>query len=401
MVVAVHSPRGDSLPAARSLGDDGGRRAARSAAVPRVRRGTRRAIADAVLGRSSVWRYGMSVVLTGYAALLSLLVFPVTDRGPFLLFLAAVMLATWYGGLGPGLLATLLGYACVNYLFERPAGRIDAADPRTAIDAVVFVWVALLISWVHGRLRLAFQEASAARIEAEAAARLRDNVLAVVSHDLKGPLAVVDLWAQVLQRSSHALGTDTADEFAKHLVEMRRSVGGMLGMLDELLDFARGEMGHSLALERRPTDLVALAQRHIADVAGVTDGYRFSLETPDSAMIGQWDEQRLGRVLHNLIENAMKYSPSGGNVTVALRREPSVRGDVAVLSVSDSGIGIPADELPRVFDSMFRARNVALQTSGSGIGLASVKQIAEEHGGTVGIESTEHVGTTVTVRLPI
>src|SRR6185437_7751791 len=102
-----------------------------------------------------------------------------------------------------------------------------------------------------------------------------------------------------------------------------------------------------------------------------------------------------------LLSNAIKYSPRGGVIRVALRHEGAPEAGWAVVSVQDGGIGIPAVDLPRIFDRFYRAGNVALATSGSGIGLTSARQIVEQHGGTITVESTENVGSTFRVRLPI
>jgi two-component system phosphate regulon sensor histidine kinase PhoR len=96
----------------------------------------------------------------------------------------------------------------------------------------------------------------------------------------------------------------------------------------------------------------------------------------------------------------VKYSPQGGNVVVRLARRNDAAGSWAELSVADSGMGIPAEELPRVFERFYRASNAGV-VKGTGVGLATVRQIVEQHGGRIEIASTEGAGTTVTVRLPL
>jgi signal transduction histidine kinase len=109
---------------------------------------------------------------------------------------------------------------------------------------------------------------------------------------------------------------------------------------------------------------------------------------------------RLERVLENLLSNAIKYSPEGGSITVAIADE-EIGGPWAVLTVRDQGLGIPAADLPRVFERFQRARNVEGRIGGTGIGLASARQIVEQHGGTIAAESAEGTGSTFTVRLPL
>jgi signal transduction histidine kinase len=107
-------------------------------------------------------------------------------------------------------------------------------------------------------------------------------------------------------------------------------------------------------------------------------------------------------VLHHLLGNAVKYSPDGGEVTISVGREATRDGrEWATLSVRDQGLGIPAADLPHVFDRFHRAANVVGPIRGTGLGLSSARQVIEQHGGTVGIESTEGEGSTFTIRLPL
>ena len=117
-------------------------------------------------------------------------------------------------------------------------------------------------------------------------------------------------------------------------------------------------------------------------------------------LVGSWDRSRLERVLVNLLENAIKYSPNGGRVVMKVDRQPEPGGSYAVISISDQGVGIPTADLPRIFDQFHRAANVAEQIGGTGIGLTSVQQIVEAHGGTVAVESREGLSSTFTVTLP-
>jgi len=116
---------------------------------------------------------------------------------------------------------------------------------------------------------------------------------------------------------------------------------------------------------------------------------------------GLVDPVRLEQMLTNLLDNAVKYSPNDAAISVSLGLDSEDNGDWAVIAVQDTGIGIPAADLPHIFERFHRGGNVLEHYQGTGIGLASVKQTAEEHGGTISIASVEGVGTTVTVRLPL
>jgi len=126
-----------------------------------------------------------------------------------------------------------------------------------------------------------------------------------------------------------------------------------------------------------------------------TSGHEFMVDGPD-AVVGQWDDNRLRRVLVNLISNAVKYSPEGGQIAISVQPQ----GNEVAVSVRDTGIGIKPDDLPHMFEPFRRGRNVGA-VDGDGLGLVSVKRLVELHGGTVGVASEEGKWTTFTVRLPI
>ena len=125
------------------------------------------------------------------------------------------------------------------------------------------------------------------------------------------------------------------------------------------------------------------------------------MEAAEPALIGDWDARRLRRLLANLLDNAIKYSPDGGPIAIRIARASDPQGEWAALTVRDRGIGIPADDLPRLFERFHRGSNVTGRIAGTGVGLASVRQIVESHGGEVAVSSNEGEGTTLEVRLPL
>jgi signal transduction histidine kinase len=175
----------------------------------------------------------------------------------------------------------------------------------------------------------------------------------------------------------------------------------MAGQIEALLDVARLRAGRPLELNRRPTDLVALARAAAAEYQQTTEIHRIRVEAPEPEVRGEWDASRLERVLGNLLSNAIKYSPEGGEITVTIGRESDgASGDQAVLRVRDQGLGIPPASQPLVFDRFRRGDNVG-PIAGTGLGLAGVKAIVEQHGGTIVLESQAGQGSTFTVRLPV
>ncbi|HEU4793252.1 MAG TPA: HAMP domain-containing sensor histidine kinase, partial [Nitrolancea sp.] len=152
---------------------------------------------------------------------------------------------------------------------------------------------------------------------------------------------------------------------------------------------------------RQPTDLVALAQRVAEECQQITEHVEIRVDVMAPEIVGHWDQVRLARVLSNLFENAIKYSPHETVVTVVVKVEERTGGNWAILEVRDQGIGIPESELIRIFERFYRASNAAGQSKGTGLGLASSRQIAEQHGGTITVHSQPGKGSTFTVHLPI
>jgi PAS domain S-box-containing protein len=228
----------------------------------------------------------------------------------------------------------------------------------------------------------------------------KDAFLAAVSHDLKNPLSAITAWAQLLQRQATKLTVDETPRIVAGLEAIDRATGRVTGMINELLDLSRLRTGRPLDLDRQPVDLVALAHQVASELQPSTE-HQLEVAAEPADLVGDWDRARLERVLVNLNSNSVKYSPAGGTVRVEVAREAQDGEEWAVVRVSDRGIGIPEDELPRVFDRFYRGSNVVGKIEGSGIGLAGVRQIVEQHGGRVSAESQEQVGSTFTVRLPL
>lgn len=232
-------------------------------------------------------------------------------------------------------------------------------------------------------------------------ARQKDEFLSAVAHDLKTPISSIKGWAQVLQRrASRSEPVDPA-YLTRTLDQIDATATKMAVTVNSLLDATRIQMGRPLDLLARPVDLVALARQVATDHWQRTRRHEILVHATVPTLVGRWDAFRLERVLDNLLSNAVKYNPSAGTVTVTIRREDGPIGAWAVLQVHDEGMGIPAEDLPHVFEQFYRARNVASTVPGTGIGLAGVQQIVVEHGGTVSVESQEGAGTTMTVRLPV
>ncbi|GAC1314886.1 MAG: hypothetical protein NVSMB2_05130 [Chloroflexota bacterium] len=237
--------------------------------------------------------------------------------------------------------------------------------------------------------------------ERRALERQKDEFLATVSHDLKNPVASIKGWAQLLMRRAHRLPAPEREQWQHDLTTIEVTTRRLAAMIDELLDLTYVGMGRPLELHLQPTDLVALARRVANENQQLTDDHRITVQTPLETLLGVWDRARLERVVANLVSNAIKYSPDGGEVTLTLGQTVTSNGPVAQLSVSDRGLGIPFADQARIFDRFYRGASVASWIPGSGLGLASAKQLVDLHGGSISVDSAPSRGTTFVVQLPI
>jgi PAS domain S-box-containing protein len=264
----------------------------------------------------------------------------------------------------------------------------------------------------NARLYREAQEQAAIQVQlnaalAEATAQLRealqtrDEFLAAASHDLKNPIASIKAAAQLLQRRLSRRGQVPLEQLHEGLATIDTVATRAASQVDELLDVARLQLGRPLDLDRRAVDLVALVRAAIAECQTRTDRHSLSFDADEAQLVGYWDEPRLARVVVNLMENAVKYSPEGGRVQIDVSREEDGAGCCAILSVSDEGMGIPATELEQIFNRFQRGSNVVGQIAGTGIGLASARHIVESHGGTISAHNRSGRGAAFTVRLPL
>jgi signal transduction histidine kinase/ActR/RegA family two-component response regulator len=235
----------------------------------------------------------------------------------------------------------------------------------------------------------------AARAEAEAANRLKDEFLSTLSHELRTPLTSIIGWTS-LMRAGHVKG----EAQAQALETVERNARTQSRLIDDLLDLSRIISG-KLLVETREVDLATVVSDSIEVVrpAANAKGIRLTYECEPGAKIVSGDPARLQQVAWNLLSNAVKFTPEGGGVYVRLRGE----GARVSLSVADTGRGIRAEFLPHVFDRFRQADSATTrQHGGLGLGLAIVRHLAELHGGTVHAESDgEDLGSTFRVTFPL
>jgi PAS domain S-box-containing protein len=235
--------------------------------------------------------------------------------------------------------------------------------------------------------------------QARQAVIARDGLFSMVTHDLKNPLTAIKGYTELIKRRLARGDTDPA-RFNGGLANIASSVAKIERQLSELADTSMLHSGRPLDLAYVPSDLGVVVRQVADEMRPSTRLHSIEVRGTTAPLIGMVDPARIERVFANLLANAIKYSPNGGAVTVTLADEMSKNGRQAVINVHDQGIGIPADELGRIFEQFTRASNVGA-VAGTGVGLASARQIVEQHGGTIEVSSSEGVGSTFTVRLPL
>lgn len=231
--------------------------------------------------------------------------------------------------------------------------------------------------------------------DAQQALRARDDFLANAAHELKAPLTTIFGSARMLQRwASHE--EEQGLHALKVLALAETAAQNLEKLIDSLIDLSRIQSGR-FNLERRPVDLCALS-RLVVEETPTTPRHTIELDCADQHVIVEGDEARLELVLHNLLGNALKYSPHGGRVIMRIERDRQQ----ARFTVTDKGIGIPQAAQAHLFERFFRAGNAdQARIGGTGIGLYLVHEIVTRHGGSIEVSSREGEGSTFTVCLPL
>jgi len=231
--------------------------------------------------------------------------------------------------------------------------------------------------------------------------RIRTEFIDNLSHELRTPLTTVSLLAETLQREAEGVGEAIPSKMRERIAKIEVETGHLVQMVNELLDLSRIEGGGTLQMADG-VDMSRLAAdsaerlRLFAERQGVT----FRIETPGGLARVRGDAARLGQVVVNLVHNAVKFSPDGGEVVI---RTASGDGQV-VTSVEDHGIGIPRAARDRIFERFYkvdRARLRAEAGGGTGLGLAISRHVVEQHGGRIWVESEEGRGSTFSFALPV
>ncbi|MDR3045651.1 MAG: PAS domain S-box protein [Desulfovibrio sp.] len=222
--------------------------------------------------------------------------------------------------------------------------------------------------------------------------RMKNEFLTTAAHELRTPLTTILGFSELL-----VTGDDIPPvEQRQYLGYINEQATLVTGIVADLLDISRIEMGQGFSLKRRPCDLVALIRRKVAAHIVGTRRHSFRLLLPETPVPAVVDADKVAQVLDNVLSNAVKYSPGGGVVEVRLRPGR----DAHEISVRDNGMGMSPEQLSRVFEKFYRGDASNTGIPGTGLGMSIVKYLIEAHGGEVVVESAKDVGTTVRFTLP-
>jgi signal transduction histidine kinase len=232
------------------------------------------------------------------------------------------------------------------------------------------------------------------------AEQFKDNFIATAAHELRSPMTALMGYAEMLhQQAASSKGSELAEWQMEALDTIAHDTMRIVGLMNDLLDASRLQTG-KLPLHCYNTNLVALALRVVTRLRDRTKRHALVVEAGDQYIAANVDVQRIEQVVTNLVSNAIKYSPNGGEILLSIQED--MQAGMALLSVRDEGIGIPANQQAQIFSRFFRATNgIKLGLEGSGLGLYLSRELIHLHGGTIWFESIEGQGSTFFLSLPL
>jgi signal transduction histidine kinase len=339
--------------------------------------------------------YGVAALVTGAILLASLALRQVLeDAVPLVLFILAVMVSAWYGGLGPGVLSSVLSVLAGNYFLMEPARSFSLSSPSDWLRVAAFLVTAGVVSSLSESLHEARRQAELRADALREADRRKDEFLAMLSHELRNPLAAIHNAVQILA----LYGRDPEQvERIRELIE--RQLSQLVRLVEDLLDLSRVTRG-KIKLRRGSVNLAQVVSTAVETSRPLIEarGHQLTVALPEPPLYVDADAARLAQVLSNLLNNAAKYTRVAGRIDLLAEL---VDGEVC-LRVRDTGIGIAPEMLPRVFDLFVQAESSTDRTQGGlGVGLTLARQLIEMHDGTIEARSAGlGRGTEIVVHLP-
>ncbi len=349
---------------------------------------------------------GIEALRTAVAALLPLLAilvqwafWPAIRPFAWFLFYPTVFLSSWIGGLRAGLVATALSTVLVWWFFIPPAFSLAKEHLGSYLSAAVFTGMGILFSAMHGRLRSANSEITKLYDKARELDAMKSQFFSNVSHELRTPLALIRGPVDRLLASDALTGPQRA---ALEVVSRQSAV--LLEQVEALLEVARLEAGKAVVAYSK-TDLSRLVRRVAASFETVAQerDLAFAVRT-EPTLPAQVDRDKIERIVYNLLSNAFKFTPRGGQITCDLRRLSGngAAPALGILEVADTGPGIPPALTEVIFERFFQVEGTAIrQFGGTGLGLAIAKDYTQLHGGRIMAANKPGGGARFTVELPL
>jgi signal transduction histidine kinase len=325
------------------------------------------------LGKATL-RYGGGIAITILliAGRLALNPWLGEQSNRHLVFLPTVMLVSWFAGLVPGLLSTGLCSGALVVFYTRPV--------RPTADVVLFFVIGVAIAWLVESLRRA-------HARADAAAKAREQVLAIVAHDLRNPLNTIELAASTLTEDPL-----DAEKRQRLLRSIQRSAQRMDNLIGDLVDATKLEQGAMRLVmnDCEVADLLSETAEMFSSQAS-EKGLTVEAGSCPGGLTLTCDQERVLQVLGNLVGNAFRFTPKGGRIT--LRAE--AQADLVRFEVQDTGPGIPPDDLRHIFERYWTS-----DRRGAGLGLYIAESLVRAHGGEIGVDSKPGLGACFFFTLP-
>jgi two-component system phosphate regulon sensor histidine kinase PhoR len=230
--------------------------------------------------------------------------------------------------------------------------------------------------------------------------QIRAEFIDNLSHELRTPLTTVSLLAETLTREAAAAGTTIPPKMRDRMNKIEVETGHLVQMVTELLDLSRIESGGTIGLlDEVDMGRLARSSTERLKLFAERQGVRLRVDVEPRLPPVRGDESRLGQVLVNLLHNAVKFSPNGGDVTVFVRRDERA----IVVSVEDHGVGVPRAAQQRIFERFYKVDRARVrgEAGGTGLGLAISRHVVEQHGGRIWVDSTEGRGSTFSFAIPL
>jgi two-component system sensor histidine kinase KdpD len=333
-------------------------------------------------------RYLVAVLSVAIATLVSFPLYPAAYDFPALLLLAAVVIRASYGGFGPAVMAIACGFLSLDYFFEFPPYSFEISRLGTSLDLLAFILVAIIMGALNAHLRVTRQRASAARAAAEAALQIRDEALAIVSHDLRTPLTAIKTSVSTLRNPGAPLADGTRLEL---LGTIEAEADRLVHFVTDALAMTRLEAG--IAPDRQWNALGEIVSAVLDRCSTVLGEREVTFDVPDTLPLARFDAGLLDQALSNVLENVGIHTPPGTPVQIVGR----IDAGALRLEVSDAGPGIPLAARSRVFEKFQRLSYGGI---GAGLGLAIARAATEAQGGQLQVEDSPWGGARFVILVP-